>query len=365
MSILRHTLFPLSALALAVSTLANAAEPQPTVEQRLAKLEQQQAGDSSKPALPANIEVTGTVEVEGAVGEGYDGRSYSDLTVATVELGVAAQLTDKVSSEVVFLYEQDETDFGVDVATITIDELVGPVNFTVGKMYVPFGRYETALINDTLALELGETNKTSALFGFEQNGIKAGAYVFDGDEDREKHVENYGVTVGFEQDLFAVGVDYLSSLTESDGVIDLNDDISEELAIDPAFGWDEAAPAYSVSGKLNLEPVTLVLEYLDVTDPLVSEANLIEIEPSAAQVEMDLAADLGGQAYTIALAYQQTDDAAVLGLPEERISAGISTEIYKNVTLGGEFWHDTDYSLTDGGSDEESDNIVVQLAASF
>lgn len=363
MPILRHTL---SALVLAMSFQAQAVEP--TVEQRLAKLEQQQA--DGKTALPANVTVTGLVEVEGSVTEELNAtsgeiRSRSDLVVATVEVGVAAEISDRVSGEVVFLYEQDATDFGVDVATLTIAELVGPVNFTVGKMVVPFGRYETALINDTLLLELGETNNTSALFGFEQSGVKAGAYVFDGEEEREKHVENYGVTVGFEQDRFAVGADYLSSLSESDGVVDLNDSISEEQVIDPVFGWDDAAPAYTVFGKLDLGAVALIAEYLDVTDPLVNEVNLIEIEPSAAQVEADLTAGLAGREYTFAIAYQQTEEAVLLGLPEERISCGVSTEIYRNVTLAGEFWQDADYSVADGGTGEEFNNVVLQLGAAF
>lgn len=358
MTALRHTLFPLTALALAVSLNTQAA----TVEERLTKLEQQ---TESKSALPESVEVSGAVEVEGVVGEGYDGRSSSDLVVATVEVGVAAELNDKVSAEVVFLYEQDETPFDVDVATLTIDELVGPVNFTVGKQYVPFGHYETALVNDTLVLELGETNKTAALFGIEQGGVKAGVYAFDGSQDREKHVENYGVTVGFEQELFAVGVDYLSSLTESDGLAGFNEEVAADLGLDPENVWDESAPAYTVFGKLNLGAVSLIAEYLDLVDPLVNEANALEVEPTAAQLELNLTSALAGQDITFAVAYQQTEDAVALELPETRISLGCSTEIYKNVTLSSEIWRDADCSVDDGGSDEESDNLVVQLAASF
>lgn len=358
----------LSALLLALSATAYGAEPQsqaqPTVEERLTALEQQ----SAKPAaLPDSVQVRGLVEVEAVGGEDYAGQSYSDLTVATVEVGVDAAINDKVSAALVFLYEQDQTDFGVDEATLTIAGLVGPVNFTVGKMYVPFGTFETALINDTLVLELAETNKTAALFAFAQSGIEAGAYVFDGDQERERHAENYGVTVGFVQETFQVGVDYLSSITESDGVADLNETLSAEAdpVIDPAFEWDDAAPAYNVHGQIALGAVVLIAEYIGLADPLVDATNGIEIEPAAAQLELDFTATLAGHEYTLAAGYQQTEDALVLGLPEERMSLGCSTEIYRNVTLGGEIWRDTDYGLADGGSDEESDNLVVQLAASF
>ncbi|HVK98306.1 MAG TPA: LbtU family siderophore porin [Dongiaceae bacterium] len=364
MKTVRHIAFPMTALAWSVVTAVQAAEPQPSVEERLTRLEQQ--ATTQPVVLPANLELAGTVEVEGTVGEGYDGRSYSDLVVATVEFGVVAHLNEKVSAEVVFLYEQDETDLGVDVAVLTIDQLIAPVDFAVGKMYVPFGQLQTALINDTLVLELAETNKTAALFGLDESGIKAAVYVFDGDQDREKHVENYGLTVGFVQDSFSVGVDYLSSITESDGLEDATAAYSDFLAIDPPFeAWEESAPAYAVHGTLNLGMVALIAEYLEVVDPLQPEAIDVEFEPSAAQGEVDLTAELFGHEYVFAVAYQKTDDAAALELPEERISLGCSTKVYDNVTLGGEFWHDADYDAADGGSDEESDNFVLQLAASF
>lgn len=340
---------PVSLLALAVAGHASAADEgfQRSVEQRLAKLEAQQQQGAAPVAQ--NVSFSGLVEVEGVVGEAGN-ESYSDLVVATVELGLAAEINDKVSAEVIALYEEDSTELDIDVATISIANIIGPVNLDLGKMYVPFGRFETALVNDTLALEIGETNKTSALFGMEQNGLSVGAYVFDGDADREQHVENYGVTLSFEQDNFAVGLDYISSLTESDA-------LSEEV-------WDEHSPAFSLSGRVTAGEINLVAEYLAATSELVLEGETEGVEPEVLHLEASIGVSLNEQPVTFAVAYQQTDDAAGY-LPEERLSLGCSTDIYENVSLGLEFWHDEDYSDTDGGTGEDSDNVVVQLAVSF
>lgn len=340
---------PVSLLALAVAGHASAADEafQRSVEQRLAKLEAQQQQGTAPVAQ--NVSFSGLVEVEGVVGEAGN-ESYSDLVVATVELGLAAEINDKVSAEVIALYEEDDTELDIDVATLSIANIIGPVNLDLGKMYVPFGRFETALVNDTLVLEVAETNKTAALFGMEQNGLSVGAYVFDGDADREQHVENYGVTLSFEQENFAVGLDYISALTESDA-------LSEEA-------WDEHSPAFSLSGRVTAGEINLVAEYLAATSELVLEGETEGVEPEVLHLEASIGVSLNEQPVTFAVAYQQTDDAAGY-LPEERLSLGCSTDIYENVSLGLEFWHDEDYSDTDGGSGEDSDNVVVQLAVSF
>lgn len=345
-----------SVLAIAISGASFSAhadaEFERSVEQRLAKLEQQQ-GAGNNTLLGDKVAVRGLIEIEASMGEGFDDKSYSDLVVATVELGLSAAINDQVEADIVLLYEEDETEFDVDVATLSFADLVGPVDVLVGKQYLPFGRFETALVNDTLVLELAETNKTAALFGLEQDGFSVGAYLFDGSVDRERHVENYGLTARFSQHNFKVGFDYLSALTESDSI--------SEIVPGPA-GLESDDGAFSFSGSLSVEALTFIAEYMSAVDDI--EWAFFEAQPSAFQLELDFAARLREQAVTLAFAVQETDDAGGW-LPEQRLSLGASTDVYENVSLALEFWRDTDYSEAKGGTDEKSNNIVVQLAANF
>lgn len=343
-------------MGLSVTAMADA-EFERRVEQRLAKLEQQK-GSQNNNLLGDKVKFSGLVEIEAAMGEGFDDKSYSDLTVATVELGLTAQINEKVGAELVLLYEEGDTELDVDVATLSFDGLFGPVDLLVGKQYLPFGRFETALVNDTLVLELAETNKTAALFGLEQDGLTIGGYLFDGSEDRERHVENYGLTVSFAQDNFSAGLDYISSLAESDGLIGYKEE--------KFYDYVEDDGAISISGSLNLDAVTIIGEYLFAVDDVTWTDGFLNYSKdlAAIQIEVDFAAKLGEKDYTIGFAIQETDEAGGL-LPEQRISLGASTEIYENVGLGLEFWRDTDYSVAKGGTDEKSNNIVVQLAAEF
>lgn len=322
------------------------APSQPSVEERLARLEAQQA---STPAWSDNLTFSGLVEVEGSVGES-DGESYSDLVVATVELGVAARLNDNLSAAVVLLYEEDETELDVDVATVTIDKLVGPLSLDVGKMYVPFGRFATALVNDTLVLEAGETNKTAALFALTHGLFSAGAYVFNGDADREDHAENYGLTFSVGHDDYSVGVDYLSALTEADSWVEQP--------------WREHPAAYVISARAGMGDVTLLAEYLAATDDMVAEGETEGFQPTVFHLEANIGLVWHGHAFIAAAAWQQTDD-TVGYLPEERLSLGVSSAINDNLSLGVEYWHDKDYSIQDSGSGGDSDNLVIQLAVTF
>lgn len=357
MSFLKKSLFPMSAIALAVQPgIASAdAEFERRVEQRLAALEAKPAASSS---LSDKVSLSGLVEIEAALGEDYDDESYSSLAVATVEIGLAAQISEQVAAEIVLLYEEGETELDVDVATLSFDNLLGPVSLLIGKQYVPFGRFETTLVNDTLVLEMAETNRTAALFGLEQDVLSAGMYLFNGAVDRTEHVENWGLTFSFAQDNWSAGADYISSFAETDGFSSVIEEEGYEFLDDDG--------AFTVSGKIDLDNVSIMGEYLTAVDEVELQDGLdtFEVEPEAIQIEVALGANISGKEYSFGFAIQQTDD-AVNWLPEQRLSLGGSTEIYDGVGLAVEFWHDVDYDQNDGGSGEKSNNVVLQLAAEF
>jgi len=131
-----------------------------------------------------NVEIGGLIDLEVGYSDPYDADSTSDVTVATVELGIAAQVTDWVAGEITLLYEQDEMDLEVDVATITVAPPDGRWFVNAGQFYLPFGVYETNLVSDPLTLEIGETRETSVQFGFESAGASGSVYVFNGDNRR-------------------------------------------------------------------------------------------------------------------------------------------------------------------------------------
>jgi hypothetical protein len=65
------------------------------------------------------------------------------------------------------------------------------------------------------------------------------------------------------------------------------------------------------------------------------------------------------------VAYQGTDEALVLELPEERYMGTISVGLVDGLSLALEYAHDEDYGKSDGGTGDEADTITVQLALEF
>ena len=73
-----------------------------------------------------SFEIGGSVEVQASSSYPDSGDSSSDIVVATAEIGIAVQINDWMASEIILLYEEDDTDLEVDIATITVADPGGP-----------------------------------------------------------------------------------------------------------------------------------------------------------------------------------------------------------------------------------------------
>jgi hypothetical protein len=339
-------------------TLAN---PQDigTVEERLKALE----SNSSSLFSVDNFEFAALIEIEGSYTDTEDlfaatenNNAASDLVVATVELGVDVEINDAVSASVVTLYEEDETDpMNIDVAVIEFDLGAG-LSLKLGQDYIHFGAYETQLVNDTLVLELAEDPESIAVISYEWSLLTASAFVFNGDiDDNNNDLENYGLSVFIANETFTAGVDYQSNVADTETLTD--------LAINASTDFEDLPDAFIVYAMVDFENVVLITEYFKA-----SEFNAIDFdtvagnayEPEAIQLEVGI--NIGD--WTLAAAFQATDGAAAL-LPEQRISVGGGTDIYENVTLTVEYWLDEDYDISEGGSGEDANNFVAQIAVTF
>ncbi|MDE0249949.1 MAG: LbtU family siderophore porin [Gammaproteobacteria bacterium] len=310
------------------------------------------------------VEVGGLLEVEAAYENPYEGDSSSDAVLATMELVVTAQMTDWVGGEVVLLHEEDDTDLEVDVAIMTVGPAAGPWSFTAGQYFVPFGTFESNFISDPMTLELGETRESALQFGIESGRFQGAVYAFNGDsdEDGDDRFENLGAMIGFaaenENSEFAVNVSYISNIGDTDS---LQDTIELDEDYDSVSGW-------SASGMLRFGSLTFLAEYLGASEDF--EAHEMEFdgdgaEPSSYMLEAAYDFDLAGKSSTIAVGYQETDEALALELPEERFMLGFSIEMMEGVTLAVEGAFDDDYSVSDGGTGKDAEIVTVQLASEF
>jgi len=318
--------------------------------------------ETSQQAAASNVQIHGAVEVEYGYSEDYAKVDSSDIVLATVELGLETSVNDNVDIQVSLLHEEDDTPLEVDVGIISLYDEGSPLTVSLGQMYVPFGAFESNMVSDPLTLEIGESRESAILLNYEASGLSAGMFVFNGDIEEvadEDKVMRFGLSLCFEGCNFSGWVDYLSGISDS---VAIQDHLGAPAAI------VNQVAGLSVHAAFSMDAFSVIFEYVGSLDDFdVSEIafNGQGAEPSAMNIEFAKSLSVAGRDGTIAFAYQTTDEALDLGLPETRVMIAYSTEIYESTSLGIEYLRDSDYSVTDGGTDETSDTFTLQLATGF
>lgn len=307
------------------------------------------------------VEIGGVVEVELSSGKDETGTKSSDLALATVELGISAEINDRVSGNLVVLHEDDDTEnFVIDEGTITITGGEGSNwSVTAGRMYIPFGNFETNMVSDPLTLEIAETQEAAIRFDFSAGDINAAVYAFNGDADETATnpdvIDDFGISISYANDNLDVGVDFINNVAETDGLWGVVDGViggSPSLVTEQAQGI--AFHAIYKTGSF-----TVIAEMVSA-DKLVDANNA---EPKATNFEV--AYDLGNG--TVALGFQSTDD---LGgtLPESKTMLAYSTTIAKDVSLAVEYADAEDYPTTatpTAGTGQSGGTFTAQIAVEF
>lgn len=322
--------------------------------------------------LGERVGLSALVEVEASAGNGFNGVDESDIVLATVELGLDAKIAEYVKAHLQFLWEEDDTEpIDMDEGTVTVGNTERfPVYFTAGKMYVPFGAFETNMIQDPLTLEIGETNQSAIQVGFEVTGLCGSIYAFNGNIDEKEdpddnEIKCFGANIGyaFEGDSMRLklGADWINNIADSK----LLTDVFEEKNVDHIRDY---VGGLALHLTFNLGSFTFIGEYVGATD----EFHDGELDfkgrgarPRAWNIELAYTRDILGSETTFALGYQGTDEALALELPKDRYLAAIGTGLVENASITLEYLHDEDYGKSDGGTDDDANMVTFQLAVEF
>jgi hypothetical protein len=340
-----------------------------TAEQLKTLNKQDEKTDSKK--ISDSVTLSGLVEVEFAAGDDFVGENFNKFDLATVELGLDAKATDWAAGHILLKYEDgdDEDHFFIDEATIILgDTEKFPLLLTAGKFYMPFGNFETHMIQDPLTLEIGEINDSGVSLGFEASGFIAAVYGYKGmnETGASDTIKGYGAMTGYkyEQDetSFNAGVSWINNIADSDGAIA---DAFDGAGLDAIDDFVNGLGAYIGAG---FGSVSFFGEYVTSLDSFsVSEIAYTGYgaKPSAWNSELAYTIELLDRATVFAVGYQQTDEAVALGLPKSRCSGAARMEILPTITLSLEYAYDDDYDLEDGGSGENANVFTTQLAYEF
>ncbi len=341
-----------------------------------------------------SISIGGVIEVvaNNTDSTGWSGETESDIVLDTFELGIEASAGDWVTGNVLFLYEDaDDDNLNVDEAFITIaNSEVTPFYVSAGRLYVPFGNFESNMISDPATLTLAETREEVVQVGFELDaGFYGSAYIFNGDADEAKgnyssldnnKIDNYGLNFGYvmENDSFGldVGVGYINNIGTSDNLQDAVDG-NGLCAGDGCL--DDYVAGMSLHAIATFGQFNLIGEYITALDDFeaneISSVNGDKLKPRAWNIEGAYNFELAGKEATVALGYQKTKDmyfdADTTDFYEKAWLASISVGILENTTLAAEWRHATGYSEVKnarraaGDEFENEDLLQVKLSYEF
>lgn len=328
--------------------------------------------DADADEAHGGVEFHGLVEVEMAGGEDHTGEKSSDIALATVELGFDfSAFNDRVTGRFAALHEDDATDpWVVNEAYFTIgDTAEFPVYLSAGRMFVPFGNFESGMVSDPLTLELGETQEAAILVGFAKGGLYGSVYAFNGDLDdtgENDNIENYGLNLGYAAESknisYDFGIGWINHIGDTDGITGALHDAE-------VTGINDYVAGYGIHGIVRSGSFSLIGEYVAAREDFMPDDLAWRTggaRPGAYNLEVgyDFVA-FGGRESHAAIAVQGTDEAAGLGLPEKKILAALSTTLYKNTLLAIEYSSADDYAVADGGTGNDGGVVVLKVAVEF
>lgn len=246
----------------------------------------------------------------------------------------------------------------VSRAFVTVGDLnCVPVYFTIGQMFVPFGRFASNMVTSPLTVQLARTNERAILLGLYKDGLYGSVYAFRGETRvRASGVNQGGTNWGYEKSWtggsFNVGAGYIGNLADATGLLVTGNSVGFfGFALNSSTEFlVHNVPAYDVHGEFSFGKLNLFAEYIwadrefDVTN---LSFNGRGAKPSASNFELGYNFKIADCPASIAAGYGTTTEAVALGIPKSSFITAFNVSIWKNTIESLEFRHDNNYDSSD------------------
>lgn len=308
-------------------------------------------------ALGKHLHIGGLLELEAFFQKVEGADESGDLALATAELDFEVEINDNIGGHIILLHEEGGPDLEVDEAAITLthplDALGGELSLSGGRLYLPFGKFNSSFITDPLTLDLGETNNTTVKLGWVGNGVELSLGTFSGETDTAGDndvIDSWvaAIDIAAAENL-SFGASYISDIAESD----------IGLVTDAALYTSSVAGA-SAYVSATLGSFTLDAEYLTALerfdDAVVAAGeDLTGDKPGAWNVELAYSPE---ERWLMALRAEGTED---FQDDLTRYGAVASYGIFTNTVVALEYL----LGDQDGADEDRSHTVTAQLAFEF
>jgi len=334
---------------------------------------------SSGPGINEYVSLSGSIEGDYKLGKDFQGDHSSEFVLDTVDLILDVKVTDWATGKIVVEYDgtSDSEDLYLDEAHITLGKTeTFPFFLTGGKIYAPFGDFSTNMIQDPLTQTVGEINSKGVIAGFEQNGVKAVVFSYNGmnegsdpaDDDNDS-INGFGasLTYSYEQEAmgFNAGIAWVNNIGDSSTITDYLESADGKASV---HSMANQVSGLSLNLGGNYKAFSLTTDYLTALDSFTFDElpyGAEGAEPGAWNSELAYTTAIMDKETVFAVGYQKSWEAVALELPEQRYIAAASMGIFDGTTLTFEYYHDTDYSVDDGGTDNNGYGFTTRLTYEF
>ena len=333
------------------------------------------------PNMPI-VTLSGKIEPAATINDPYQGQRSGDITLGSGELDVAAALNDKVEGYLALAYDESPPDvggqrlsnsaIGLNLGFVNIGDLDEyPYYFTAGQIYVPYGRFSSAMVSAPLTMVLARTKARPVILGYKSqadSGPFAAVYGYNGDTTSGGSGVG-GVNLGYTYALGGVkgevGGSYISSIDDSGGMQFTGSTPGTTFAgFSSITNGSEAVrriPAAGVHGTMAFDRYILTAEWVGTTArfrPQDLSFNGLGAKPQAAQLEAGVTFDAFNKPASIGLGYQWSKETLALNLPQHRLSGVFNISIWKDTVESLEYRHDVDFNVNQYANGAAPINIV-------
>lgn len=320
----------------------------------------------AKPDRPI-LALSGAVVPFGSIGRLYFGDTDADWNLGSNELDLAAILNKNVEAYMALAYNAapparggprvTNSAMNLNMGFVNIGDLDrSPLYATLGQLYVPFGRYSTAMISATLPMMLTRIKSRPVILGYKSqkdSGLFAAIYGYRGDITLGTTAvggANLGYITNLWDGITEIGASFVSSVNDASGFQ------TSGATPGTTFGGFGSAtngsenvkkiPAAGVHISSSFDRYSVTAEWVTATSAFpVNDLsfNGKGAQPQAFQLEGGATFESFKRPSSVGLAWQWSNQALALNLPRQRIDAVYNISIWKDTVESLEYRHDINY----------------------
>lgn len=320
------------------------------------------------PHMPI-IAISGKTEPQAVMNRPFAGTTDGDLTLGSSEIDFAAALNRDVEAYIAIAYDSsppsvgpriNNSAFNLNMGFVNIGDLdKTPFYFTAGQLFVPFGRYSSAMITAPLTMNLARTKTRPFILGYksqEDTGLFAAVYAYKSDTTLGKSGVG-GANLGYvfaQNDLTGeLGVSYISSIDDAAGMQSTGSTVNTTFGGFASYtNGNESVhkiPAVDIHANASIDRYNFSAEWVTVAQGFRSQDlsyNGQGATPQAGQLEANMTFRLFNRPSSLGAGYQWSKEALALNLPEQSVLAVYNISIWKDTVESLEYRHDWDYAAT-------------------